>query len=49
MITASHQTFSGHVKHLSGQTKFGQTNLQYIVNENFIEFTECPVNFQSLS
>ena len=29
MITASHQTFSSQIKHLSGQTKFGHTNLQY--------------------
>ena len=45
-----HQTFSGHIKHLSGETKFVQTNLLY--NGNFIEFAEdneCPDNFQSSS
>ena len=52
MITASHQTFSGQIKHLSGQIKFGQTNLLYIINGHFIEFaevTECLEYFQSLS
>ena len=45
MITTSHQTFSS-------QVKFGQTNLLYNVNRNFIEFAknnECPGNFQPLS
>ena len=52
MIMASHRTFSGQVDHLSGQIKFGQTNLLYIINGEVIEFTkenECPDNFQSLS
>ena len=52
MIMASHQTFSGQVKHLSGQTKFGQTSLLYIINGEVIKFTKenkCPDNFQSLS
>ena len=49
---ASHRTFSGQIDYLSGQIKFGQTNLLYIINGKFIEFTkenECPDNFQSLS
>ena len=29
MITASHQTFSGQLWHLTDQTKFDQTNLLY--------------------
>ena len=47
MITASHQTFSGQIKHLSNQTKFGQTNLATIaINENFIEVAKkCLDNF----
>ena len=52
MIIASHQTFSGQIKHLSGQIKFGKTNFLYIINGNFMEFAEeneCPDNFQSLS
>ena len=52
MIMASHQTFSGQVKHLSGQITFGQTNFLYIINGNFAEFAkenECPDNFQCLS
>ena len=40
MIMASHQTFSGQVKHLSSQTKFGQTNLLYIINGEVIKFTK---------
>ena len=40
MIMASHQTFSGQVKHLSDQTKFGQTNLLYIINGEIVEFTK---------
>ena len=32
MITASHQTFSGQIKYLSSQTKFGQTNLLYNIS-----------------
>ena len=52
MITASHQTFSGQIKHLSSQTKYGQTNSLYIINGNFIEFAKDnkrPDNYQSLS
>ena len=37
---ATHQTFSGRNKHLSGQIKFGQTYLLYIINGNFIEFVK---------
>ena len=43
MITASHQTFFGQIKHLSGQAKFGQTNLLYIINENFKTFGQFSV------
>ena len=32
MIMASHQTFSGQLWHLTGQTKFDQTSLLYIIN-----------------
>ena len=52
MIMASHQTFSGQIKFMSGQIKFDQTNFLYIINGNFMEFArenECPENFQSLS
>ena len=52
MIMASHQTFSGQIKHMSSQIKFGQTNYLYIINGNFTEFAkenECPDNFHSLS
>ena len=52
MIMASHQKFSGQIKHMSGQIKFGQTNFLCIINGNFMEFVEeneCPDNFQSLS
>ena len=35
MIIANYQTFSSQSKHLSGQIKFGQTNLQYVINENY--------------
>ena len=51
-IIGSHQTFSGQFKHLTGQTKFGQTNFLYIINGKAIEFLiEKPVcgQFQSLS
>ena len=51
MITASHQTFSGQIKHMFGQIKFGWTNFTYIINRKIIEFAkdnECPDNFQSL-
>ena len=40
VIMASHQTFSGQVKHLSDQTEFGQTNLLYIINGEIVEFTK---------
>ena len=40
MIVASYRTFYGQKRHMSGQIKFGQTNLLYIVNGNFIEFVE---------
>ena len=49
---ASQQTFSGQIKHMSGQIKFGHTNFLYIINGNFMEFAkdnECLDNFQSLS
>ena len=42
---ASHQIFSKQNEHLSGQVRFGQTNLLYVVNENFITFAKrnkCP-------
>ena len=51
MIMGSHQTFSRQIKHISGQIKFGQTNLLYIINENFVEFVkenECLDNFQPI-
>ena len=32
MIMASHQTFSGKLWHLTGQTKFDHTSLLYIIN-----------------
>ena len=38
MIMASHQTFSGQLKHLTGQTKFGQSNILYIINGKVIKF-----------
>ena len=44
MITASHQTFSGQIKHQPGQIKFGQTNLLYIINGEVIEFPVKTVN-----
>ena len=34
----SHQTFSGHLWHLTGQIKFDQTNLLYIINEEVNKF-----------
>ena len=40
MITASHQTFSGQIEHLSGHTEFSQTNLLYIINREATEFTK---------
>ena len=48
----SHQIFSGQIKHLFGQIKFGQTNLLYIIDGEVIEFAKdnkCPDHFQSLS
>ena len=39
MIMASHRTFSGQFWHLTGQTKFDQTNLLYIINGEDTEFT----------
>ena len=38
MILASHQTFSGQIKHLSAQTKLGQTDLLYIINGEVNDF-----------
>ena len=47
MITASHQTFSGQLKHLTGQTKFGQSNILYIINGKVIKFLiEKPMSEQ---
>ena len=40
MIMASHQTFSSQIKHLSGQIKFSQTNLLYIINGEVFEFAK---------
>ena len=42
----------GQTKHLSGQMKFGQANLLYIINREIIEFAEeyeCLDNLQSLT
>ena len=42
------QDISGQNKHMSSQIKFGQTNLLYIINGNFIEFVknnECSYKF----
>ena len=36
----SHQTFSGQTKRLSGQIKFDQTNLLYIINGGVIKFAK---------
>ena len=52
IIMASHRTFSGQNKQMCVQIKFGQTNLLYIINGNFIEFVEineCLDKFWSLS
>ena len=47
MIMASHQTFSGQLKHLTGQTKFGQSNILYIINGKVIKFLiEKPMSGQ---
>ena len=48
---ASHQTFSGQIKHMSGQIKFGQTYFLSIINGNFMEFAkenECLGQFSVL-
>ena len=48
MITASYHTFSGQIKHLSGEIKIGQTNLLYTINGYFVKFAkvnECLGNF----
>ena len=39
MIMASHQIFSGQLWHLTDQTKFDQTNLLYIIDEEVHTFT----------
>ena len=47
-IMANHQIFSGQLWHLTGQTKFDQTNLLYIINgevNECIKENECPDNF----
>ena len=52
MITTNHWNIFQQIKHLSGQTKFGQTNFYYNNYGNIIEFTKknkCLDNFQSLS
>ena len=47
MIMASHQTFSGQLKHLTGQTKFDQSNILYIINGKVIKFLiEKPMSRQ---
>ena len=38
MIMASHQTFSSQLWHFTGQTKFDQTNLLYIINGEVNEY-----------
>ena len=43
MIMASHQIFSGQLWHLTGQTKFDQTNLLYVING---EINECIIGKQ---
>ena len=51
MITASHQTFSGQLWHLTNQTKFDQTNLLYIINGEVNKFTigkQMSVQFSTL-
>ena len=43
---------SNQVMHLSSQTKFGEKNLQYIINGKLLSLqkkNECLDNFQSLS
>ena len=39
MITASHQTFSGQLRHLTDQAKFDQTHLLCIINGEVNKFT----------
>ena len=47
MIMASHQIFSGQFKHLTDQTKFGQSDFLYIINRKVIEFLiEKPMSGQ---
>ena len=47
MITASHQTFSNQFKHLTGQAKFGHSNILYIIKGKVIEFLiEKPMSGQ---
>ena len=46
---ASHQTFSCQFKHLTGQTKFGQSDILYIINGKVIKFLiEKPMSEQFL-
>ena len=45
---ASHRTFSGQIDHLSGQIKFGQTNLPYIINGKFTKLTKEKVNVRTI-
>ena len=41
------KTFSGLVKHLTGQTKLGQSNILYIINGKVIKFLiDKPVSGQ---
>ena len=45
---ASYRTVFDQIDHLFSQIKFGLTNLLYIINGKFTEFTkenECPDNF----
>ena len=46
-MMASHQTFSDQVRHLSGLTKFDQTNLLYIINGEVYEFKR-KINVQTI-
>ena len=49
MIMASHQTLSGQLKYLIGQTKLGQTNFPYIINGKAIKsLIDEPVSGQFL-
>ena len=52
MMMASHHAFSGQIKQMSGQIKFCQTKLLYIINGEVIVFAkdnECLDNVQSFS